>query len=65
MATNLDLDDKLIEVALKIGRHKTKKEAVAVALKQYIQTLKQRHVVELFGGLDYDENYDYKSGRSR
>ncbi len=32
MPTNLALDDRLIEEARKIGGHKTKKEAVSVAL---------------------------------
>ena len=36
MATNLALDDKLIIEAQKIGNHKTKKEAVSTALKEYI-----------------------------
>jgi len=36
MATNLALDDKLIMRALKEGHHKTKKEAVTAALKEYI-----------------------------
>jgi len=37
MATNLALDDDLIEQAKTIGSHPTKKEAVTVALKEYIR----------------------------
>ena len=65
MATNLAIDDSLIEEAKNIGHHKTKKAAVTVALQEYIQRHKQLEIIELFGQVDYDENYDYKKQRSR
>jgi hypothetical protein len=65
MATNLALDDKLIIQAQKAGRHKTKKEAVTAALKEYIVHKKQLGVTKLFGTIDFDKNYDYKKARSR
>lgn len=65
MATNLALDDKLITKALKIGRHKTKKEAVTAALKEYIAHKKQLEIVGLFGTIDFDRKYDYKKARKR
>jgi len=36
MATNFAIDDKLLIKAQKVGHHKTKKEAVTTALKEYI-----------------------------
>lgn len=65
MATNLALDDRLIEEARKIGGHKTKKEAVNAALAEYVQRRKQMEIVELFGTIDYDPKYDYKAERWR
>jgi len=65
MATNLALDDKLISEAQKIGNHKTKKSAVNEALKEYIQRREQLQILNLFGTIDYDKNYNYKAGRSR
>ncbi len=65
MATNLALDDKLIMQALKVGHHKTKKEAVTTALKEYIAHKKQLDIFKLFGSVDFDRNYDYKKARSR
>ncbi len=65
MATNLALDDKLIGLALKIGHHKTKKEAVTTALKEYIVHKKQMKVIDLFSTLNFDKNYDYKKARTR
>lgn len=63
MATNLALDDNLIEEARKIGGHKTKKEAVTAALDEYIRRRKQLEILELAGKLDYDPSYDYKAAR--
>lgn len=65
MATNLVLDDKLIGQAVKVGRHKTKEEAVTVALKEYITHRKQMDIVKLFGSIHFAEDYDYKSARHR
>jgi len=65
MATNLALDDKLIFQAQKAGHHKTKKEAVTAALKEYIAHKKQVEIIGLFGKLDFDKTYDYKKARRR
>ena len=65
MPTNLAIDDSLILEAVKIGKHKTKKDAVTTALKTYIQHLKQMEIVGLFGSMDIDPKYNYKKGRSR
>jgi hypothetical protein len=65
MATNLALDDKLIEAARKIGGHKTKKEAVTAALDEYIKRRKQLQIIDLFGTIDFDPTYDYKAERKR
>ncbi|MBN2578680.1 MAG: type II toxin-antitoxin system VapB family antitoxin [Pirellulales bacterium] len=65
MATNLALDDRLIVQAQKAGRHRTKKEAVTTALKEYIARKKQLKIKDLFGTIDFDKNYDYKKARSR
>jgi Arc/MetJ family transcription regulator len=65
MATNLALDDDLIIEAQKVGHHKTKKEAVMAALKEYIAKKKQQKIIELFGTIDFDEDYDYKKARKR
>lgn len=65
MATNLAIDDKLILQALKIGHHKTKKEAVTTALREYITHKKQEEITSLFGKVEFDEKYDYKKARKR
>jgi Arc/MetJ family transcription regulator len=65
MATNLALDDALIEEARKTGGHKTKKEAVTAALDEYIRRRKQAKLIEHFGTVDFDSGYDYKTERRR
>jgi len=63
MATNLAIDDKLLEEALSISGLKTKKDTVNHALKEFINRRKQLEIVELFGSLDPDDDYNYKKGR--
>ena len=65
MATNLALDDRLLNEALKIGGKATKKETVTEALREFINRRKQAGVLELFGSVDYDPRYDYKKQRRR
>jgi len=65
MATNLALDDDLLDEALKIGGRATKRETVTEALEEYIRRRKQARVVELFGTIDFDPRYDYKKQRRR
>jgi len=65
MATNLALDPKLLERAFEVSGETTKKAAVTLALKEFIARREQRQLVELFGRLEWDDTYDYKSERSR
>jgi len=65
MATNLALDDALIEQARRAGRHKTKKEAVTAALAEYVKRRKQLRILEAFGSLEFDPKYNYKAERRR
>lgn len=65
MATNLAIDDKLLERALKIGGQRTKKATVTQALLEYIERREQEAIVELFGKIEMDPSYDYKKARLR
>ena len=64
MPTNLAIDDKLIENARRIGKHKTKKAVVTEALTEYIQRREQLRIIGLFGKIEYEQDYDYKKQRS-
>ncbi|MHB1185427.1 MAG: type II toxin-antitoxin system VapB family antitoxin [Desulfobulbia bacterium] len=63
MATNLVIDDSLIEEARMLGKQKTKKAVVTEALKEYIQRRKQKDILNIFGKVDYDRDYNYKKQR--
>jgi Arc/MetJ family transcription regulator len=65
MATNLAIDDRLLEEALRVGGHRTKKDTVTEALEEYIRRRKQIRILELFGKVDLDPKYDYKRQRRR
>ena len=64
MATNLAIDNRLIEEAKVLGRHRTKKGAVTEALQEYIQRRKQLKILKLFNTIEYDQDYDYKKQRA-
>ena len=64
MATNLSIDPKLLDRALEVSGENTKKAAVTIALKEFIARREQRRLLELFGNLDWDPDYDYKAERT-
>ena len=65
MATNLAIDDQLLDEALKVGGHRTKKATVTEALEEYIRRRRQVRVVELFGTIDFEKLQGSKSQRRR
>jgi hypothetical protein len=65
MATNLALDDALIEQARRAGKHRTKKEAVTSALREYVRRRRQLEILSLVGQVPFDEAYDHKPLRHR
>jgi len=65
MPTNLALDDRLIERARRAGKHKTKKEAVTVALEEYVRRHQQLAILDLAGVIEFAPGYDYKASRRR
>lgn len=65
MATNLAIDDNLLEEARIVGKHATKKAVVNEALAEYVQRRKQAEIIDLFHKVDYDADYDYKVQRNK
>lgn len=63
MGTNFDIDQQLLQEALSLSGHSTLQLLLEEALKEYIQRRQQLKVIELFGTIDYDEDYDYKQQR--
>ena len=65
MATNLALDDKLIEEAVRAGGHKTKRAAVTAALTEYVRSRRRQQILRWKGRVEYFDDYDYKALRRR
>ena len=63
MATNLSINTDLLNEALLISGLNTKKDTVNQALTEFVQRRKQREIVDFFGTLPADKDYDYKKGR--
>ena len=64
MSTNLAIDPELLQKALEVSGLRTKKDTVNLALKELINRRKQLEIIDLFGKMDPDPDYDYKKGRS-
>ncbi len=64
MPTNLHIDSGLLEQAQRLGHHRTKRETVNEALREYIQYRKRVQAVEAFGTIEFDPDYDYKKMRN-
>ena len=58
MPTNLAIDDSLLEKARLIGKLRTKKETVTVALEEFIQRRRQRQLLKSLGTFDFRKDWD-------
>lgn len=65
MPSNLAIDDLLLEQALRSGGHRTKRETVNEALREYVQRRKRKDFAKLFGSVDFRPGWDYKKARRR
>ena len=65
VATNLAIDQDLLERALLATGEKTKTAVVTLALQELVSRREQAGLLELFGALEWDEGFDYKVERSR
>jgi hypothetical protein len=72
--TDVKVDDKLVDDAVRLGNHRSPDEATAAALAAYVKTLQPTShnpkpdpagLIELFGKVEYWPDYDYKEGRRK
>ena len=65
MATNLHLDPALIDAACAAGHHRTKKEAVEAALREYVRHRAQLEALTAFGSFVFEppQRYSHKAAR--
>jgi Arc/MetJ family transcription regulator len=65
MPTNLQIDDRLLAKAKRMGGFRSKKETVNEALSEFVRKREQREIVDLFGTVEFSENYDHKKLRAK
>lgn len=65
MAINIPIDEALIKEALSYDNQQSERDVVEQALREYVQRRKQIKAIDLFGTIDYDEDYDYKQQRQK
>ena len=63
MRTNIVLDDQLVAQAMKYTKIKTKKEVIALALRELVESRKRLDLADLQGKVQFVEGYDYKAMR--
>jgi len=63
MRTNIVLDEKLVKEAFKYSRAKTKKELIAIALKDFVENRRRLNVLDLKGKIGFAAGYIHKSLR--
>lgn len=63
MATNLALDPDLLDEVLAVSGEKTKKDAVTLALREFVERRAQAELVDFFGMLEWDDGFDHKAAR--
>ena len=56
MRTNIELDDALVEQALKLSEIRTKKEVIHEALKNYVAWMKKKQLLNLKGNVKWEGN---------
>ena len=65
MATNVLVDDKMVKAAVKLGKFKTKQEAMNVALTEFVQRRNRLRILELAGKIEFRPDWDYKKMRGK
>jgi len=56
--TNIELDEKLVNEAMKLTNKKTKKEVVNYAVEELVRKLKRKKILELEGKVEWIGNLD-------
>jgi Arc/MetJ family transcription regulator len=58
LRTNIELDEKLVDEAMKLTHKKTKKELVNYALQELVSRIKRKKLLELEGKVEWAGNLD-------
>ena len=64
MPNSLTINPELLQEAIDLETNTPIEVLVEMALRDYIDQYKRLKVIELFGTIDYDGDYDYKQQRA-
>ena len=56
--TNIELDENLVNEAMKLTHKKTKKDLVNYAIEELVRKLKRKNILELEGKVEWIDNLD-------
>lgn len=65
MATNLHINDQLLEEAQKLGGFRTKRETVDAALAEFVRLRIRQEFLSLENAIDYYDDHDFKQARKK
>jgi Arc/MetJ family transcription regulator len=63
--SNLAIDDKLLQEALRLGKLRTKRDTVNAALKEFVDRRRQREILKYLGTVEFRDDWDYKRSRRK
>ena len=58
MQATIDIDDELLQTAMEMGQVKTEKEAIELALQEYIRMARRQDLASLKGKVQWDGDLD-------
>lgn len=64
MRTNVVIDDRLIDEALRLSKIKTKREVIQKALEEFVRNRKKLDLKQIKGKIKFAEGYDHKKLRT-
>lgn len=68
MTLSISVDTTLLQEAMQLSNHHTsrsdgKRAVIEEALREYVKRRKQLRIIDYFGRIDYDDDFDYKLQR--
>ncbi len=65
LRTNIELDEELVNEAMRLTQMKTKKELVNYALKELVRKVKRKNLLNLEGKVEWEGNlYEMRKSRA-
>lgn len=58
MRTNVDINDELMDQAMRMGSFPTKKATIEAALEEFVRTRRQKKAIEDLAGIGWEGNLD-------